>query len=436
MNNTEHKSTDVIIVGGGFAGVTAGRELSTIGLDSIILEGRDRLAGRTWTKQDNNIGLPIEMGGTWVHWAMPYVWSEIHRYELPLYITPFAEEAYWKTRHGVSSGTADDLVELLDDGMNQVLSQALEAFPYPHEPFPLTELVQELDAKTVDEVIQELDVSDEEKDVLNGMWALHFNSDAARGGFTTALRWGALANQDWKYLAEITERYKFVNGTQELLNAIHGESKSETYLKSPVASIDENADGVVVTTRDGRRFTAKHVIVTTPINALKNIEFNGPFNPAALDIAQDGQASNGLKVWMRVRGQHKPFHCLGTSQDILHWIQYENDLEGDSVLVAFAPDASRIDGNNIEEVTAALHAYRPDLEVLAVDSHDWVTDEYAQQTWTMFRPSQLTTDAQTLLTTHSRTWLAGADYAHGWTSFIDGAIESGMRTARNISRNL
>ena len=84
MNNTEHKSTDVIIVGGGFAGVTAGRELSTIGLDSIILEGRDRLAGRTWTKQDNNIGLPIEMGGTWVHWAMPYVWSEIHRYELPL----------------------------------------------------------------------------------------------------------------------------------------------------------------------------------------------------------------------------------------------------------------------------------------------------------------------------------------------------------------
>jgi len=432
MNTTDEKKTDVIIIGAGFAGITAGRELSNIGLSSIILESRDRIAGRTWTKDDNNIGMPIEMGGTWVHWAMPYVWSEIKRYDLPLYITPFAEESYWKTRNGVSSGSAQDLVDLLDNGMNQVLSQALEAFPTPHDPFPLTDLVHELDAKSIDEVIQALDVSDEEKDVLNGMWALHFNSDASRGGFTTALRWGALANQDWKYLAEITERYKFVNGTQELLNAIHSESDAQLHLNTPVISIDESQDSVTVTTRDGEVYTAKHVISTVPINALKNIEFSGPFDPTSLDITREGQASDGLKVWMRVKGQHKPFHCLGTSQDTLHWIQYENDLDGDSVLVAFAPKSTNLEANDIEQVQAALNEYRPDLEVIAVDSHDWVADEYAQQTWTMFRPSQLTGDATQLLTENSRLWLAGADYAHGWTSFIDGAIESGMRTARKI----
>ncbi|OAV62602.1 flavin monoamine oxidase family protein [Enteractinococcus helveticum] len=435
MSNANSNSTDVIIIGGGFAGVTAGRELSNLGLESIILEGRDRLAGRTWTKE-SDIGIPLEMGGTWVHWAMPYVWSEVKRYDLPLYITPFAEEAYWKTRNGLSTGTPDDLADVLDNGMNQLLSRSLEAFPTPHDPFPLTDLAHELDPKTIEEAINELDVSTEEKDVLNGIWALHFNCDAERGGFTTALRWGALANQDWKYLAEITERYKFVNGTQELLNAIQNDSKSQVKLNSPVTSIDEQEDQVVVTTRDGQRYSAKQVIVTVPINALKNLEFNGPFDPNALSIAQAGQASNGLKVWMRVQGQHKPFHCLGTSQDTLHWIQYENDLDGDSVLVAFAPDASRLDGNNVAEVQKALHEYRPDLEVLAVDSHDWVNDEFAQQTWTMFRPCQLTGDATTLLTKHTRTWLAGADYAHGWTSFIDGAIESGMRTARRISRTL
>lgn len=434
MNTTDENTCDVLIIGAGFAGITAGRELSALGLNSVILEGRDRIAGRTWTKNDNQIGLPIEMGGTWVHWAMPYVWSEIKRYDLPLYITPYAEQSYWKTRNGVSSGNPQDLVDLLDDGMNQVLSQAMEAFPTPHDPFPLSDLVQELDAKSIDEVIQDLDVSEEEKDVLNGMWALHFNSDAAQGGFTTALRWGALANQDWKYLAEITERYKFVNGTQELLNAIHSESDAQLHLNTPVVSINENQDSVTVTTRDGQVYTAKHVISTVPINALKNIDFSGPFDPTSLDITREGQASEGMKVWMRVKGQHKPFHCLGTSQDTLHWVQYENDLDGDSVLVAFAPKSTNLDGNNIEEVQAALHEYRPDLEVIAVDSHDWVADEYAQQTWTMFRPSQLTGDATTLLTENSRLWLAGADYAHGWTSFIDGAIESGMRTARKISK--
>lgn len=436
MNTTQHTSTDVVIIGAGFSGITAGRELSHLGISSVILEARDRIAGRTWTKQDTPIGMPIEMGGTWVHWAMPYVWSEIKRYDLPLYITPFAEEAYWKTRTGVHCGTAQDLVELLDAGMNEILSPALEAFPTPHDPFPLTDMVKQLDTKTIAEVIDSLDVSDEEKDVLDGIWALHFNSDASRGAYTTALRWGALANQDWKYLAEITERYKFVNGTQELLNSIHGESDAELRLNNTVTSIHEDDQGVTVTTDEGQTITAKQVIVTVPINALKNIKFTGPFDPTALEITQQGQASDGLKVWMRVRGQHKPFHCLGTSSDTLHWIQYENDLDGDSVLVAFAPKSTNLDGNNLEQVQAALHQYRPDLEVIAVDSHDWVDDEYAQQTWAMFRPSQLTGDATTLLTEHSRVWLAGADYAHGWTSFIDGAIESGMRTARSISRNL
>lgn len=38
---------DVVIVGGGFAGVTAARELSRDGKSVLILEARDRLGGRT-----------------------------------------------------------------------------------------------------------------------------------------------------------------------------------------------------------------------------------------------------------------------------------------------------------------------------------------------------------------------------------------------------
>jgi monoamine oxidase len=31
-----------------------------------------------------------------------------------------------------------------------------------------------------------------------------------------------------------------------------------------------------------------------------------------------------------------------------------------------------------------------------------------------------------------RVTFAGADYAHGWCSFIDGAIESALRAARTL----
>ena len=68
---------EVIVVGGGFAGVTAARESAIAGLDTLLLEARDRIGGRTWTAPWN--GIDIEYGGGWVHWHQPHTWSEITR---------------------------------------------------------------------------------------------------------------------------------------------------------------------------------------------------------------------------------------------------------------------------------------------------------------------------------------------------------------------
>jgi phytoene dehydrogenase-like protein len=46
----------------------------------LLLEARDRIGGRTWTSVIE--GYPYEMGGTWVHWGQPHVWTEISRYNL------------------------------------------------------------------------------------------------------------------------------------------------------------------------------------------------------------------------------------------------------------------------------------------------------------------------------------------------------------------
>ena len=64
---------DVIVVGGGFAGVTAARECALRGRRTLLLEARDRLGGRTWSADWN--GFPIEYGGAWVHWHQPHTFS-------------------------------------------------------------------------------------------------------------------------------------------------------------------------------------------------------------------------------------------------------------------------------------------------------------------------------------------------------------------------
>lgn len=45
--NLQHEY-DVIVIGGGFTGLTAARDLSTAGKSVLIIEARDRIGGRTW----------------------------------------------------------------------------------------------------------------------------------------------------------------------------------------------------------------------------------------------------------------------------------------------------------------------------------------------------------------------------------------------------
>lgn len=53
---------------------------SSTGLKVLLLEGRDRIGGRSWSS--NMGGYPFEMGGTWVYWGQPNVWREILRYQM------------------------------------------------------------------------------------------------------------------------------------------------------------------------------------------------------------------------------------------------------------------------------------------------------------------------------------------------------------------
>lgn len=57
---------DVIVIGAGFAGLVAARDLSKENLSVLLIEGRDRIGGRTWTAKE--LGEEFEMGGTWIHW--------------------------------------------------------------------------------------------------------------------------------------------------------------------------------------------------------------------------------------------------------------------------------------------------------------------------------------------------------------------------------
>ncbi len=68
--------TEVAIIGGGAAGVAAGRRLHEAGVDCLIVEARERLGGRAFTvtgPQDT----PLDLGCGWLHSADRNPWVQI-----------------------------------------------------------------------------------------------------------------------------------------------------------------------------------------------------------------------------------------------------------------------------------------------------------------------------------------------------------------------
>lgn len=96
---------EAIVIGGGFAGMTAARDLHDAGHSVLVLEARDRLGGRTWYKPFRGNGKAVEFGGTWVapRWQ-PNMGAEIERYGAELIESPVPSTFAWSLGGELTTG--------------------------------------------------------------------------------------------------------------------------------------------------------------------------------------------------------------------------------------------------------------------------------------------------------------------------------------------
>lgn len=60
-------TTDVVIIGAGAAGLAAANRLTREGFDVVVLEARERVGGRVYTRRDPSSPIPIELGAEFLH---------------------------------------------------------------------------------------------------------------------------------------------------------------------------------------------------------------------------------------------------------------------------------------------------------------------------------------------------------------------------------
>ena len=71
--------------------------------------------------------------------------------------------------------------------------------------------------------------------------------------------------------------------------------------------------------------------------------------------------------------------------------------------------------------------------VVAVDAHDWTTDPLFNGAWMSPRVGQISRSHSKLSEPHGRVFFAGSDLSLEWPSYIEGAVETGARAARDVS---
>lgn len=451
---------DVIVIGGGFAGVTAARELQHGGLRTLILEARNRLGGRTFTAHVG--GELFEMGGTWIHSTQPYVFAEVNRYGLELVETNdgLPERLLWWNGERAKEAGLGEIVALIGEAlcapgdqeidaplaalqalallsslMNDFHAGAGAAFPRPFDPY-FNDAWKQADTLSIRERLDQMDLSADRLGLIEGVLGASAHGAFDQAGFVEMLRWWALSGNDLQRYSDSVARYRLRDGTISLIDAMLADGGAELRLGTPVAAVVQTGDEVEVHTTRGERIRARAVIAALPMNVLASIRFEPALNADKLAAARARHAGAGIKAYIRVAadipsiaifaGETEPFSSIFTMTG-----------GGDArELVAFGTDPEKIDVHDRAAVEKDLRRFLPNVQVEDVLAYDWHLDPYSLGTWCVLRKGQMSRYLEALREPHGLVHFAGGDFALGWRGFIDGAIESGTRVGHQVREQL
>jgi pseudooxynicotine oxidase len=428
---------DVAIIGGGFCGVTAARESVKNGYKTVIVEARNRLGGRTFTTEFD--GRPTDLGGTWVHWTQPYVWSEIMRYGLPIEETPGAAAAKMMARRSNGDIQEVDLGahwEQLEVSAAKYMGATREIFPKPLSPFA-SDSYKKIDGMSSAERLQSItDISDLDRDILDGFFSTLTGNYHKEAAWIEMVRCYALAGRNLADMNDSISRYRFRDGTAALINAMIADAKPEVRLGTPIEKVSQQKNNVVILTEDGDEIVAKTVISAVPLNVLQDIEWSPGLSSNKLAASAEKHAGNCTKVHVLLKGDHGVIGCLAPSDNPLNWLFTEHAGHGTTHMIGFGPDPEALDVNDTAQVQAAVRRFLPEAEVLQVMGYQWGADPFSQGTWAILRPGQYSKYLKDLQASQDLVIFGNADWANAWRGFIDGAIEQGIFAAREVKKIL
>ncbi len=439
FTETEPPSERIIIVGAGMAGLTAAKYLQNSGFETVVLEARDYVGGRTRT--ENLAGATVDMGAAWIHGPVNHPAATLAD-DLGI---SYAPHDYFATLGSVYNGVSDVLVSAQDSLAFLAHTVAFDArAPMTLETLGPTALAREV----IDEYLDFRGLVGEER--ILAQFSIEINYAAGGEPISELNLYDYFFGEEGEGGSEGDDQV-LDGGYKTIVDFMA--SSLDIRTNSEVVRVRYGSDGVEVQTTDGAILSGAQVIVTVPLGVLKagSIEFQPALPASKLQAIDRLDMGNLEKVafvfeeqfWDPAQGKFW-LHASGLDQAYPTVFDFTEFAGQPTLLALYYGEFARTtqDTKNESEIAAEARGILskilgPIPEPEAVFVTDWRTSPFSLGSYS-YLPIGATADdmrelAQPL---EDRVFFAGEATEHNLYATIDGAMISGMREAIRLGANI
>jgi monoamine oxidase len=443
---------DTVIVGAGFAGMTAARRLVKEGRRVVVVEARDRVGGRV--KGGTIAGRDVDLGGMWAGPTQTRVLAALEEFGLHKSPQRIAGRQIVDLagRRWLADGEAmgfepavEKEIGAITDELNRMAATLPADAPWS------APRAAEWDAISAQEWL----FARSADPLVRAYWDTDFRSvleaDLSRLSLLFLLfyiRSGDSIDALFGYEegAQAFLVKEGMHGLAEKLAAVLGD---RIVLSAPVRSIAQDPSGVVVRS-EGREWRAATAIVAMPPPLTVRLAWVPPL-PSGRDLLAQRMPMGSVIKWYvaydRPFWRDRGLNALVVTDrpPCVVSVDAAKDDTGPALLAGFidTPYSLKYTGRPQEERRAAVTGWLQEFfgpeaaRPIAYLDQDWPSEVWSRGCYgASMGPTVMTAFGRFLREPHGRVHWAGTETSDRWSGYIDGAIRSGERAAAEVLARL
>ncbi|XP_078694174.1 amine oxidase [flavin-containing]-like [Branchiostoma floridae x Branchiostoma belcheri] len=451
---TGRTKTQVVIVGAGLSGLSAAKLLNEHGVETIVLEARDRVGGRTHTIKGPGFGY-VDVGGAYVGPTQNHMLKLVKELGIQMYkINTEGTSAVWRKGKKFTVDSEQVAVTnpvcLLDlQHLFRTLDRMGSEIP-PEAPWKAPH-AKEWDSLTMKDVFDKLVWTSSVRRFADMFIHINMTSEPHEVSALWAL-WYIKQCGGVKRIFSVDnggQERKLVGGTQQISLRLAELLGNRVMLNSSVSKVTQTETGITVDTLSGDGFQGEYSIVAIPPPLQLRVSFSPSLPPVRNQMIQRMPMGSVIKTMMyyeKAYWQEKGLSGMGVIEDDDCPVEFTlDDTKPDGsypAIIGFvAADKARKYTNYSEDERrdlickgyAKAFGLKEMLHPTCYVEKNWLEEPYSGGCYTTaLPPGVLTQFGRIVREPFGRIYFAGTETATQWSGYMEGAVAAGQRAAREI----